>query len=124
MKQIIASAAAPAAVGPYSQAVLLNGTLYVSGQLPIVPSTGDMPSSVEEQTRQALTNIGAILREAGMDYDNVVKTTVLLADINDFSAMNAVYAQFFTSNPPARVCFAAKALPKGAKVEIDCVAGI
>lgn len=123
MKQIIASPNAPKAVGPYCQAVLLNGTLFASGQLPIDPQTGEMPTRIEDQTRQALTNLGAVLKEAGLDYADMVKTTVLLADINDFASMNEVYAEFFPTNKPARVCYAVKALPKGAKIEIDCVAG-
>lgn len=122
MKRIIASDKAPAAVGPYSQAVEAGGTLYVSGQLPIVPATGAMPSSVAGQTRQSLTNIGAILNEAGYSYNDVVKTCVLLTDIADFAEMNAVYAEFFTADKPARVCYQVSALPKGAKVEIDAIA--
>jgi 2-iminobutanoate/2-iminopropanoate deaminase len=122
MKKIIASPLAPKAVGPYSQAVENNGTLYISGQLPIDASTGTMPESIEEQTRQSLTNIGHILAEAGMGYGNVVKTTVLLADIADFKAMNGVYAEHFSEPFPARVCYQVAALPLGAKVEIDAVA--
>ena len=123
MKRIIASADAPAAIGPYSQAVELNGTLYVSGQLPVNPTTGIIPDGIEAQTRQSLTNIMAILKEAGLDADNVVKTCVLLADIKDFGAMNAVYAEFFQNEKPARVCYQVSALPKGALVEIDAIAG-
>ena len=122
MKKIIASTQAPAAVGPYSQAIEVNGTLYISGQLPIDPDQGQMPDSIEAQTEQALKNIGAILHEAGYDYTDVVKSTVLLADMNDFAAMNAVYAQFYTSQMPARVCYQVAALPKGAKVEIETIA--
>ena len=122
MKKIIASTQAPAAVGPYSQAIEVNGTLYISGQLPIDPDQGQMPDSIEAQTEQALKNIGAILHEAGYDYTDVVKSTVLLADMNDFAAMNAVYAQFYTSQMPARVCYQVAALPKGAKVEIEAIA--
>ena len=123
MKKIIATNGAPAAIGPYSQAVELNGTLYVSGQLPVDPATGIMPQGIEAQTEQSLKNIGAILEAAGLTYNDVVKTTVLLADMADFSAMNAVYARFFTQDKPARVCFQAAALPKNALVEIDAVAG-
>lgn len=123
MKKIIASPFAPKAVGPYSQAVELNGTLYISGQLPINPVTGEMPASVEDQTRQSLDNIGAILKEAGLGFNDVVKTIVLLSDINDFGAMNAVYAEYFTGDKPARACFQVAALPKGADVEIEAVAG-
>lgn len=123
MKKIIATNGAPAAIGPYSQAVELNGTLYVSGQLPVDPATGIMPQGIEAQTEQSLKNIGAILEAAGLTYNDVVKTTVLLADMADFGAMNAVYAWFFTQDKPARVCFQAAALPKNALVEIDAVAG-
>lgn len=123
MKRIIASSDAPAAIGPYSQAVELNGTVFVSGQLPVNPATGIIPDGIEAQTRQSLTNIMAILKEAGLDADNVVKTCVLLADIKDFGAMNAVYSEFFQNDKPARVCYQVAALPKGALVEIDAIAG-
>ncbi len=122
MKTIIASPYAPKAVGPYSQAIKCDGTLYASGQLPIDGATGTMPETIEEQTHQSLKNIGHILAEAGMDYSNVVKTTVLLDDIKDFAAMNAVYAEYFTGDKPARVCYEVAKLPMGAKVEIDCIA--
>ncbi len=122
MKRIIASPAAPAAVGPYSQAIETDGTLYLSGQLPIDGATGAMPEGIEAQTRQSLANIGHILREAGYDFTQIVKTTVLLQHISDFAAMNKVYAEFFTSDMPARVCFEVAALPKGALVEIDAIA--
>jgi 2-iminobutanoate/2-iminopropanoate deaminase len=123
MKQIISTDQAPAAIGPYSQAINLNGTLYVSGQIPVNPATGTMPAGIDAQTRQALQNIGAILDAAGFTFNDVVKTTVLLADMDDFAAMNAVYAEYFTQDKPARVCFQAAALPKGALVEIDATAG-
>ena len=122
MKRIIASPAAPKAVGPYSQAVQCNGTLYISGQLPVDGATGAVAEGIEAQTRQSLTNIGHILAEAGMGYGNVVKTTVLLSDIADFAAMNAVYAEFFDGDKPARVCYQVAALPLGVKVEIDAIA--
>lgn len=122
MKRIIASPAAPKAVGPYSQAVEVDGTLYISGQLPVDGATGNVPEGIEAQTRQSLANVGHILAEAGMSYDNVVKTTVLLADIADFGAMNAVYAEHFTGDKPARVCYQVAALPLGVKVEIDAIA--
>lgn len=123
MKKIIASPKAPAAVGPYSQAVELNGTLFVSGQLPVNPATGEMPETIDDQTRQSLDNIGSILEEAGLTYDDIVKTTVLLDDIANFGPMNAVYAEYFKADKPARVCYEVAALPKGAKVEIDAIAG-
>lgn len=122
MKKIISTAGAPAAVGPYSQAVEVDGTLFVSGQIPVNPADGSVPDSIEAQTRQALNNVGAILREAGMTYGNIVKTTVLLGDIADFSAMNGVYAEFFTEDKPARACFQVAALPMGVKVEIEAIA--
>ena len=121
MKTIIASPRAPKAVGPYSQAVEAGGALYVSGQLPIDAAAGRMAEGIEAQTRQSLTNLGHILREAGYDYSDVVKTTVLQS-IGDFAAMNAVYAEFFTAEMPARMCYEVAALPMGALVEIDAVA--
>ena len=114
---------APAAIGPYSQGIDLNGTVFVSGQLPVNPADGSMPAGIELQTRQSLDNIGAILNEAGLSYNDIVKTTVLLADLADFGAMNAVYAEYFPQDKPARVCYQVVALPKGALVEIDAIAG-
>ncbi len=115
---------APAAIGPYSQAVDSSaGLVFVSGQLPIDPETGAFPEGgVAEQTRQSLTNARAILQAAGLDLGNVVKTTVFLADMADFGAMNEVYAQFFAAPFPARSAVAVKDLPKGARVEIECIA--
>lgn len=123
MRKTIATAKAPAAIGPYSQGVNLNGTVFVSGQLPVNPADGSMPSGIELQTRQSLDNIGAILAESGLSYNDIVKTTVLLADLADFGAMNAVYAEYFPQDKPARVCYQVVALPKGALVEIDAIAG-
>lgn len=123
MKKIIATDAAPAAIGPYSQAVELNGTLFVSGQLPVNPLDGSMPEGIEAQTRQSLDNVFAILKEAGLGADDVAKTCVLLQDIKDFGAMNAIYAEYFPGTKPARVCYQVAALPKGALVEIDAIAG-
>ena len=122
MKKIIATDQAPAAVGPYSQAVLVNGLLFVSGQIPVNPADGSVAESIEAQSHQALKNVGAILAEAGLSYEDVVKTTVLLADIADFKAMNAVYAEYFTADKPARACFQVAALPLGVKVEIEVIA--
>lgn len=122
MKKVIATPNAPKAVGPYSQAIEVNGTLYVSGQIPVVPADGSVPVTIEEQTRQSLKNVGAILEAAGMTYDNVVKTTVLLDDIANFAAANAVYAEFFTGDKPARACFQVAALPMGVKIEIEAIA--
>ena len=115
---------APAAIGPYSQAVDSGaGLVFVSGQLPIDPSTGAFPDGgVAEQTRQSLLNAQAILRAAGLELTDVVKTTVFLADMGDFAAMNAVYATFFSEPFPARSAVAVKTLPKGALVEIECIA--
>ena len=115
---------APAAIGPYSQAIDSGiGLVFVSGQLPIDPATGAFPEGgVSEQTRQSLTNAKAILEEAGLGLQNVVKTTVFLADMGDFAAMNEVYSQFFAAPFPARSAVAVKTLPKGALVEIECIA--
>ena len=114
---------APAAIGPYSQAVQAGSLLFVSGQLPLDPATGAFAGEdIASQTRQSLTNVRNILEAAGYSCADVVKTTVLLADIADFAAMNAVYAEFFTENCPARAAFAVKDLPKGALVEIEAVA--
>lgn len=121
--KIINTSKAPAAIGPYSQAIELKGILYISGQIPVNPSDGTIPQGIEEQTRQSLRNIGAILEADGLSYDDVAKTTVLLADIGDFAAMNAVYAEFFTGNKPARACYQVAALPKGVKIEIEAIAG-
>ena len=119
----IATKNAPAAIGPYSQAIEANGFVYASGQLPIDPATGTFPEGgIKEQTRQSLLNAQAILREAGLELANVVKTTVLLADIADFGAMNEVYSEFFSQPYPARSAFAVRDLPKGALVEIECIA--
>lgn len=123
MKKIVSTPNAPAAIGPYSQAVELNGTVYVSGQLPVNPATGTMPDGIEAQTRQSLENIGAILKEAGLGFNDIVKTTVLMSDLSMFGAMNAVYAEFFPESKPARACFQVAALPKAALVEIEAVAG-
>lgn len=114
---------APAAIGPYSQAVRGGDTIYVSGQLPIDPATGAFSGDdVKSQTRQSLANMQNILKAAGADMCNVVKTTVLLQDIADFAAMNEVYAEFFTQPYPARAAYQVVALPKGALVEIECIA--
>ena len=119
------TANAPAAIGPYSQAVCAGGFVYVSGQLPLDPATGEFAGpDIRTQPRQSLKNIAAILAAAGSGMDRVVKTTVLLKDIGDFAAMNEVYAEAFTAPYPARAAFEAAALPKGALVEIECVAAL
>ena len=123
MNTAISTEKAPAAIGPYSQAVQGGNTVYVSGQLPIDPATGAFAGDdIKAQTRQSLTNIRSILEAAGADMSKVVKTTVLLKDIADFGAMNEVYAEFFTAPYPARAAFQVAALPKDAFVEIECVA--
>ncbi len=124
MKQI-STQNAPAAIGPYSQAIEVNGFVYASGQLPIDPATGAFPEGgVKEQTRQSILNVKSILEEAGLALSDVVKTTVYLADMGDFAAMNEVYSQFFAQPFPARSAIAVKALPKGALVEVEVVAAI
>jgi 2-iminobutanoate/2-iminopropanoate deaminase len=123
MKRIINTDAAPKAVGPYSQAIEINGTLYISGQLPVDPSTGAFVNGgIKEQTRQALENIFGILAAAGYSPADVVKSTVLLADIGDFAAMNEVYSEFYRTDMPARVAYQVAALPMGALVEIETIA--
>lgn len=123
MKKVINSPKAPKAIGPYSQAIEINGFLYISGQLPVDVNTGKIvEGGIQAQTEQSLKNIGYILEEAGMNYSNVVKTTCLLSDIANFAAMNEVYAKYFTSECPARAAFAVKDLPMGAMVEIEVVA--
>ena len=121
MKQISTNKA-PAAIGPYSQAIDLGNMVFLSGQIPIDPATGVMPESVEAQAKQVLTNIQNILAEAGLTMANVVKTTVFLSDLGDFAAVNEVYASFFAEPYPARSCVQVAAIPKGAKVEIDTIA--
>lgn len=123
MKKIIETEKAPAAIGPYSQAVQAGNTIYVSGQLPIDPATGTFASEeIAGQTEQSLKNIGEILKQAGYSYGDVVKTTVLLSEIADFTAMNEVYKKYFQTDCPARAAFAVKDLPKAALVEIECIA--
>ncbi|MCR4658552.1 MAG: RidA family protein [Lachnospiraceae bacterium] len=125
MNQAIHTENAPAAIGPYSQAIKAENTIYVSGQLPVDPATGEFAGDdIKTQTRQSLENIKNILEKAGAGMENVVKTTVLLADIGDFAAMNEVYATFFKEPFPARAAFQVAAVPKGAKVEIEAVAVI
>lgn len=123
MKRIIHTDKAPAAVGPYSQAVEVHGTLYISGQIPLDPKSGKIvPGGISEQTKQVMLNIGAILEEAGYTYPDVVKSTCLLSDMDNFKAMNEVYAQFYPENQPARAAFAVKELPLGVMVEIETIA--
>ncbi|NLV19476.1 MAG: RidA family protein [Bacteroidetes bacterium] len=123
MKKIIKTADAPEALGPYSQAVEINGTLYVSGQIGIDPGTGKIvPGGVEEQTTQVLKNIKAILRAAGFTIEDVVKSTCYLSDMTDFMAMNKIYGRVYEKNPPVRAAVAVKDLPLGALIEIETIA--
>lgn len=123
MKEIIATENAPGAIGPYSQAVKAGNMVFCSGQIPIDVATGEFVSDdVAEQTRQVLTNLSAVLEAAGTSLNNVVKTTVFLADMNDFAIVNEVYAEFFSENKPARATVQAARLPKDARVEIECIA--
>lgn len=122
MKKVISSPLAPGAIGPYSQAIEVNGMLFLSGQLPIDAATGVMAEGIEEQAKQSLSNIKHILEEAGLTMANVVKTTVFLADMSLFADMNKVYSTFFQGEYPARSAVSVKALPKDALVEIECIA--
>lgn len=123
MKRVIDTKNAPAAIGPYSQAIEINGTLYISGQIPVNPSSGKVvEGGIVEQTKQVMKNIGAILEAAGYNYSDVVKSTCLLANMDDFKAMNEVYGSYYKENPPARAAFAVKALPMGVLVEIETLA--
>jgi len=123
MKRIIQTSNAPAAIGPYSQAVEVGGTLYISGQIPLDPATMKVvDGGIQEQTTQVLKNIGAILNEAGYDYTDVVKSTCLLSDMANFKAMNEIYAKYYSDSPPARAAFAVKELPLGVLIEIETIA--
>ncbi|MDT8441040.1 MAG: RidA family protein [Desulfuromonadales bacterium] len=123
MKQQISTAAAPAAIGPYSQAVRAGQTVYCSGQIPLDPASGELVNSdIAAQTRQVMVNLGAVLAAAGLDYADLVKTTIYLTDLADFAMVNEIYASFFTGTTPARACVQVAALPKGAAVEIDGIA--
>jgi 2-iminobutanoate/2-iminopropanoate deaminase len=123
MKRVIKTSGAPAAIGPYSQAIEVNGTLYISGQIPLNPETMTVvEGGIQEQTEQVLKNIGSILTEAGYDYKDVVKSTCFLSDMGNFKAMNEVYAKFYTEMPPARAAFAVKDLPLGVLIEIEAIA--
>lgn len=124
MKKQISAAGAPGAIGPYSQAIVSGNLLFCSGQLPIDAATGEMPADIKAQTRQSLLNVKAILEEAGTSMENVLKTTVFLADMSLFGPMNEVYAEFFAQPYPARCAFAVKELPKQALVEIEVIAAV
>ena len=123
IKRIIQTEQAPAAIGPYSQAICIGDFLYTSGQIALDPESGIFLSGeIEEETEQTLKNISAILQAGGVNFENVIKTTVYLADLNDFTRMNQVYENYFSKNKPARACVQVSALPKGAKVEIEAIA--
>ena len=125
MKTVVRTESAPAAVGPYSQAVRSGGLVWVSGQIPLDPQTGQLvPGSVEDQTRQVLLNLEAILRAAGSGMERIVRATVYLTDLDDFDCVNRIYGEAFTGDPPARVCVEVSRLPRGAEVEIDAVAEV
>lgn len=125
MKQIISTNEAPQAIGPYSQAVRVGNLVFLSGQIPIDPNTGNfVEGGIAEQTEQVLKNISAVLSAAGTSLQNVIKTTVFLADMNDFAAMNEVYGRFFNESPPARATVEAARLPRDARVEIEAIAEI
>lgn len=121
MKQI-STTNAPAAIGPYSQALTAGNMTFVSGQIPVNPATGEMPATIEEQATQALTNLKAVLAAAGLEMNNVIKTAVFLADLKDFPVVNRIYESFFEAPYPARSCVQVAGIPKGALVEIECIA--
>ena len=124
-KTIINTPKAPAPIGPYSQAVSVNGMLFISGQMPLIPETGELEwGGIKKETAQVMKNIGAILAEAGIDFSHVVKTSIFVADMDDFAAVNEVYGENFDENPPARETVAVRTLPKNVNVEISCIAAL
>ncbi len=123
MKEIISTKKAPAAIGPYSQAVCVGDTIYTSGMIPIIPETGELETGdIKAQAKQAIGNLIALVEEAGSDADHVIKTTVFIKDMNDFAAVNEVYSTFFSKDCPARSCVEVARLPKDVKIEIECIA--
>lgn len=123
MKKVVASSRAPQAIGPYSQAIISNGFIYLSGQIPLDPATGQMVAGgIAEQTARVMDNLKAVLEECGTSLEHVVKTTVYMKDLGEFAAMNEVYGRYFTMEPPARATVQVAALPRDAKVEIECIA--
>lgn len=122
MKKVIFTENAPAALGPYSQAIEANGMVFASGQIGVNPATGEAPEGVEAQAEQALTNLKAVLEAAGTSLEHVVKTTVFIQDMNDFAAVNAIYAKYFTADCPARSCVEVAKLPKGLLIEVEAIA--
>ncbi len=123
-KKIISTENAPAAIGPYSQAVMHNDMLFCSGQIPVNPQTKEIPNDVVDQARQAMKNLGAVLEEAGMNYGNILKTTIFLTDMADFATVNQIYAEYFTGDFPARATVQVAGLPLGVQVEIEAVAAL
>ena len=124
-KTIINTLKAPAPIGPYSQAVSVNGVLFISGQMPLIPETGELEwGGIKKETAQVMKNIGAILTEAGIDFSHVVKTSIFVANMDDFAAVNEVYGENFGENPPARETVAVRTLPKNVNVEISCIAAL
>jgi 2-iminobutanoate/2-iminopropanoate deaminase len=122
-REIISSPDAPAAIGPYSQAILAGNTLYCSGQIAFIPETGELlKGDIEDETAQTLENLGAVLRAAGMDYRNVVTCSLFFTDLNDYAQVNEVYARYFNESPPARAAVEVSELPRGARIEITCIA--
>jgi len=125
MKKIISTNNAPAAIGPYSQATVHNNVLYVSGQLPIDPATGELVAGdITQETHRVMQNVAAIVEAAGGKMENVLKATILLTDMNNFAAVNQVYETYFPANPPARICYQVVALPKGVQVEVDAICAL
>lgn len=122
MKKAISTDKAPAAIGPYSQAIEVNGMIYTSGVIPVVPATGEIPAGIEAQAEQAIGNLAALLKEAGSSTDNVVKTTVFIKNMDDFARVNEVYAKYFTGVSPARSCVEVARLPKDVLIEIEAIA--
>ena len=121
MKKVISTPKAPAAIGPYSQAIEVNGMVFTSGVIPVVPATGEIPEGIEAQAKQAIGNLCALLKESGVDVENVIKTTVFIKDMNDFGKVNAVYSEFFTKECPARSCVEVARLPKDVLIEIEAI---
>ncbi len=121
MKSIISTDKAPAAIGPYSQAVEVNGMVFTSGVIPVIPSTGEIPEGIEAQAKQAIGNLVALLEESGVTIENVIKTTVFIKDMNDFATINGIYSEFFKTNCPARSCVEVARLPKDVLIEIEAI---
>lgn len=121
-KKVISTSNAPAAIGPYSQAIEVNGFIYASGQIPVIPETGEIPEGIEAQARQALTNVKALMEAAGLTMANIIKTSVFIKDMNDFAKVNEIYASFFTGDYPARSCVEVARLPKDVLIEVEVIA--